>query len=254
MFQVHIKKKTKKFECKVCGAKQSYKHIFGISNQAKDLRQLCGEYNEKRIIEEEQNIEKQVKQKEEEEDKVLYITEEEEQKRINKGEQSIWKEFEEEEVEEGDLYQKMIKPFETKDEEKKRKTEKSKRCKEKEEKQIKRQITTKTQTIKLSKEKEINEEINDIEEILALFDNNSQKIKDEKVKESQENKYIQKPLILKNEENKQTKSSIKLSTILQTLKQTTSQIPEEDEFLFGGNEQDEEDNIRKKTTSIWDDF
>ena len=44
MYQVHIKNKTKKFNCKVCGEKQSYRHIFAISNQAKDLRLLCGEY------------------------------------------------------------------------------------------------------------------------------------------------------------------------------------------------------------------
>ena len=58
-FQVDIvKKSTNKWQCKMCGEKQSLKQAFGTSSSAKDLRDLCQQLNEKRgeMIEERQLV------------------------------------------------------------------------------------------------------------------------------------------------------------------------------------------------------
>ncbi|ELP92153.1 hypothetical protein EIN_381100 [Entamoeba invadens IP1] len=104
-FQVHIKNKTKKFACKMCGAKQSYRHIFGISNQAKDLRLLCGKYNSERITKEEQETREKGEQylmaQNELENETEYNSSElfEEKKSTP----SLWEKFNEPETDDGGL-------------------------------------------------------------------------------------------------------------------------------------------------------
>ena len=48
-FNVDIVKKTiTKWQCKMCGEKQSIKHVYGTSSSAKDCREMAQALNEKR--------------------------------------------------------------------------------------------------------------------------------------------------------------------------------------------------------------
>ncbi|KAK8796428.1 hypothetical protein WA588_000563, partial [Blastocystis sp. NMH] len=51
MFQGQQENKQKKFKCKVCGAKQSFRHIFAKSDYPKDIRGVVQELNKKRMEE-----------------------------------------------------------------------------------------------------------------------------------------------------------------------------------------------------------
>jgi hypothetical protein len=45
LFQAHIDKQSRRFQCVVCHTKQQYSRVFAKSQGAKDIRALCSEYN-----------------------------------------------------------------------------------------------------------------------------------------------------------------------------------------------------------------
>ena len=203
MYQVHIRNKTKKFNCKVCGEKQSYRHIFAISNQAKDLRLLCGEYQRKRIEGEEQQIQSFVNHSLEHQNEYEMIeannqdnnqlNECNQLEQSNEKKQSRWDQFDTyEEKEEGDLFQNVPK-FQLKmfSEKKKRET-KPKRSKS----SIKEIITEN------DNENDYNEK-KSFQKTVKRKESEKKSFSTSKVKEHKESKSIPEEEIEDNEENDQ---------------------------------------------------
>ena len=113
MFQVQQKKKVKRFNCKLCGKKQSLQRIYGQSYQAKDLRPLVQQFNmdegtAREIQEERKEIIKRNTLEEEEDEELDGIFTGERRKskkeRVEEAQQnSVWNEFKYEDSEsEGD--------------------------------------------------------------------------------------------------------------------------------------------------------
>ncbi|KAL7714696.1 MRN complex-interacting protein N-terminal domain-containing protein [Entamoeba marina] len=270
MFQVHIRNKAKKFACKVCGAKQSYRKILAISDKAKDLRKVCGEYNKQRIEEVEEfdpnAIENTV-----------------EIKQISPT-SSKWEKYkEDDEVVEGDLSHFFIKTT-TYDKQQKKRSKVKKSVKKfnndvvneiddindinhlplhanslsnnysikQQKSQQSKPITKSIQTTTLRQPLTTNEHVNEIDDLLALFETTEEplKPKEKKVK-SPIKKLMITPQPKSNSPTKQNSSIFsKLKISLQA--QTTNE--DDDKFLFQNNSQPHDSNDEIPSNSKWGQF
>ncbi|KAK8832828.1 hypothetical protein WA577_001646, partial [Blastocystis sp. JDR] len=91
LFQGQQVNKQKKFTCKVCGAKQSVRHIFAKTDYPKNIRSIVQELNQKRVQMEE--VGKDNQPEEESDDYIKPNTNREEDQPSLEGKESRWAPF-----------------------------------------------------------------------------------------------------------------------------------------------------------------